>query len=220
VDFKQLFEDNDEDDSGDLNIDEFRRVMKDLGFVMSDSILELIIERFDEDKTGAVDYIEFLTFFAPHVLKNLEEKLAAAGDPEPMNTLLGSRAQRNKSQRAFAFVNAFTNGTEVDHVRELAVGHGHAPRHIEKRIEEVVGEKIASLQELLQHEIRALAKGLGVNTSAAKKTAKESDSPKATTTRTLAKGGRASISLPSLPLPMERSISSQSLTEIGEVEKL
>lgn len=50
----------DEDGSGELDTEELGNVIRSIGFQVSDSEVIDMVEESDEDRSGALDFIEFL----------------------------------------------------------------------------------------------------------------------------------------------------------------
>jgi len=63
-DYKGAFRELDDDDSGELDQEEFRTAMRNLGLRLSSQELRQLVNLFDSDGDGAVSYREFVDFVA------------------------------------------------------------------------------------------------------------------------------------------------------------
>uniref|UniRef100_A0A7S3NNZ0 EF-hand domain-containing protein n=1 Tax=Aureoumbra lagunensis TaxID=44058 RepID=A0A7S3NNZ0_9STRA len=70
--FASVFRAFDENGSGIINRQEFKRGLEKLGFELDESLLQGLIDRFDVDGDGRIDYDEFVRFFKAHG-SNLQE---------------------------------------------------------------------------------------------------------------------------------------------------
>ena len=61
-DYRGAFRELDDDDSGELDQDEFRSAMRNLGLRLSSAELRQLVNLFDADGDGVVSYREFIDF--------------------------------------------------------------------------------------------------------------------------------------------------------------
>ncbi|KAF4032083.1 EF-hand domain pair [Phytophthora infestans] len=60
---KKIFDDYDQNGSGDIDIDELRDIAEDLGEPLSEVELEYLAKEFDTDESGAISWAEFIAWW-------------------------------------------------------------------------------------------------------------------------------------------------------------
>ena len=83
IEFREAFQAFDKDGNGSISTKELGTVMRSLGQNLSEAEIKQMIEIVDEDKSGTIDFKEFLNLMARNMkIVNKEEKLLDA-----LNTL-------------------------------------------------------------------------------------------------------------------------------------
>ncbi|KAH7472197.1 hypothetical protein PRIC1_005349 [Phytophthora ramorum] len=60
---KKIFDDYDQNGSGDIDVDELRDIAEDLGEPLSEIELKYLAKEFDTDESGAISWTEFITWW-------------------------------------------------------------------------------------------------------------------------------------------------------------
>ena len=84
------FRELDDDDSGELDQDEFRSAMRNLGLRLSSAELRQLVNLFDADGDGVVSYREFIDFVEK--IRSVDESESKDGGGEPRPRRSGRRS--------------------------------------------------------------------------------------------------------------------------------
>ncbi|GAB9469776.1 hypothetical protein Gpo141_00007043 [Globisporangium polare] len=60
---KKIFDDYDQNGSGDIDINELRDIAEDLGEPLSDIELQYLTKEFDSDQSGSISWAEFISWW-------------------------------------------------------------------------------------------------------------------------------------------------------------
>ncbi|KAE8905635.1 hypothetical protein PF005_g680 [Phytophthora fragariae] len=60
---KKIFDDYDQDGSGEIDIDELRDIAEDLGEPLSEIELQYLAKEFDSDESGSISWTEFIAWW-------------------------------------------------------------------------------------------------------------------------------------------------------------
>ncbi|ETV81172.1 hypothetical protein H257_05759 [Aphanomyces astaci] len=60
---KKIFDDYDEDGSGDIDVEELGKIADDLGEPLSKEELDYLVKEFDADGSGTIDWEEFIAWW-------------------------------------------------------------------------------------------------------------------------------------------------------------
>ncbi|KAF0710142.1 Aste57867_5593 [Aphanomyces stellatus] len=63
MELKKVFDDYDEDGSGDIDVEELAKIAEDLGEPLSPEELQYLIEEFDANGSGRIDWQEFIAWW-------------------------------------------------------------------------------------------------------------------------------------------------------------
>ena len=153
LDYRSVFEELDENDSGEVSKREFREVLEDMGLELTAEEVRQILRRFDRDKNGMLDYREFVAVCVPSPEENYRTELAKAVRKKIRRAaaIKSSRSGKPALDLDAAF-SSLVNGDDEER-RLFKKGRGTVSRRALEKL------AVRSGWDLSKEEMRVITKG-------------------------------------------------------------